>query len=167
MNNNNRQFVSVMSWNIQDCRGDQTNKFEISEFLSIFSNYNIVCLQETKSQIKTEGYVSYNSNRKGSRSGGVCILAKNNLRKGISHISCTESEDIVAIKLDKYFFRLDFDLYLVCAYVSPATSTIVKRNPDYTNQTFDALNAITYRLKQKGEIIVCGDVNARTSTLPD
>ena len=154
-----RNSISIMSWNIQDSVGDQTNKFEVDEFLNLFSKYSIVCMQETKSQIKIEGYVSYNSNRKGSRSGGVCILAKNHLRKGISLVPCPESDDIVSIKLDKHFFKLDFDLYLVCFYVSPATSSYVKNNPDYSK--------ITRRLKQKGEIMLCGDANSRTASLPD
>lgn len=156
-----------MSWNIQDPTGDKTNKFEISEFLSILTDNSIICLQETKSQIKIEGFLSFNSNRKNSRSGGVCFLIKNCLRKGVSRIACDESDDILAIKLDKYFFRLEFDLYLICFYISPSTSSIVKKDPDYTNKTFDALNNLSHKLKQKGEIILCGDANSRTSCLPD
>ena len=98
---NQRHKISIMSWNIQDVIGDQTNKFEISEFLSKISKNSIICLQETKSQIKLEGFLSYNSNRKNSRSGGVCILIKNELRKGVSCISCKESDDIVII----YYFH--------------------------------------------------------------
>ena len=102
-----------MSWNIQDSVGDGANKFETKGFLSKLSKCNIVCLQETKKQVKIEGYISFNSNRKNSRSGGVCILAENYLRKGVSSVSCSESEDIVVVKLDKNFFRLDFDMFLV------------------------------------------------------
>ena len=167
MSVNERQKLSIMSWNIQDSTGDLTNKFEISDFLSITKHNSIICLQETKSQVKIEGFVSYNSNRQSSRSGGVCILVNNNLRKGVSRVPFKESDDIIAIKLDKHFFRLEFDLYVICIYISPSTSSIVKKNPDYTNQTFDALNTLSRRLKQKGEIILCGDVNARTATLPD
>ena len=93
-----------MSWNIQDSTGDGLNKFENTSFLAILKQANIICLQETKKQIKLEGYLSFNSNRKGSRSGGVCILAENGLRKGVSFVPCNESKDIVAIKLDKIFF---------------------------------------------------------------
>ena len=156
-----------MSWNIQDCVGDSTNKFEVSEFLSHITNNSIICLQETKAHIKLDGFISYNSNRKSSRSGGVCILAKNCIRKGISHIPCPESDDIVAIKLDKHFFQMDFDLYLVCFYISPNTSSFAKKSPDYTSKTFEALNGISHRLLQKGELILCGDSNSRTGTLPD
>lgn len=163
----NRQNLSVLSWNIQDSVGDKANKFEVSDFLSIISDKSIVCLQETKALVKIEGFVSFNSNRKGLRSGGVCILAQNCIRKGITNVKCTESDDIVAVKLDRHYFRLDFDLFLICFYISPSTSSLVKRNPDYTNQTFNSLNAIAHKLKQKGEVILCGDANSRTASLPD
>ena len=126
-----RNKISIMSWNIQDSIGDQTNKFEVPEFLSVISNNSFICLQETKSQVKIEGFISYNSNRKNSRSGGVCILVKNDLRKGVSQIFCKESDDIVTVKLDKHFFRMEFDIYLTCFYISPITSSLVKKNPDY------------------------------------
>ena len=98
-----------MSWNIQDSTGDGSNKFENENFLSVLKQANILCLQETKKQVKVEGYLSFNSNRKNSRSGGVCILIENSLRKGVSHIPCNDSEDIIVAKLDKNFFKLDFD----------------------------------------------------------
>jgi exonuclease III len=156
-----------MSWNIQDSTGDGSNKFENKNFLSILKQSNILCLQETKKQVKIEGYLSFNSNRKNSRSGGVCILVENPFRKGVSPIPCNDSEDIIAAKLDKNFFKLDFDLYLVCYYISPAYSSYVKKNPDYTDKTFSALNAICDRLRKKGEVAMCGDANARTGNLPD
>ena len=73
----------------------------------------------------------------------------------------------MAIKLDKYFFKLEFDLFLVCFYVSPATSSMVKRNPDYTDQTFHALNTVSHKLMLKGEVILCGDANSRTASPTD
>ena len=164
-----RQNISLLSWNIQDTIGDKVNKFEVAEFLSLISNHSIICLQETKTQVKIEGFISFNKNRKNSRSGGVCILIKNHLKRGISLVSHkkSESDDIITIKLDKNFFRMEFDLYIVCFYISPVTSSIVKKDPDYTNFTFETLNTIAQKLKQKGEILLCGDANARTATLPD
>ena len=156
-----------MSWNIQDSTGDGSNKFENQQFLSILEQANILCLQETKKQVKIEGYLSFNSNRKNSRSGGVCILVENRLRKGISLIPFKESEDIIVAKLDKHFFKLDFDLYLVCFYISPAYSSYAKKNPEYTEKTFSSLNSLCSKLREKGEVAMCGDANARTGNLPD
>ena len=156
-----------MTWNIQDSTGDGSNKFHDSNFLSILGKANIICLQETKKQIKTEGYISFNSNRKNSRSGGVCFLAENWLRKGISSIHCNECDDIVVIKLDKKFFKTDFDLFLIGFYISPPYSSYTKKTPDYTEKTFAAINQTCSKLRQKGEVLVCGDSNARTGQLPD
>jgi len=138
-----------MSWNIQDSTGDRSNKFENNEFLTILKQANILCLQETKKQVKIEGYLSFNSNRKNSRSGGVCILAENDLRKGVSCVPCSESDDIIVVKLDKNFFKLYFDLFLVCYYISPAYSSYVKKYPDCTAKTFSALDTLCIRLRQK------------------
>ena len=164
---NERQNLSIKSWNIQDCVDDSTNKFEIAEFLTHINDNDIICLQETKSEIKLEGFISYNSNRTNSRSGGVCILAKNCMRKGIKYVPCPKSDDIAAIKFDKHYFRMDFDMYLVCFYISPNTSSYVKKNPDYTVNIFDALNTLSQKLLKKGELILCGDANARMGVLPD
>ena len=43
----------------------------------------------------------------------------------------------------------------------------VKKNPDYTANTFSALDSICSRLHQKGEVIMCGDANVRTGKLSD
>ena len=139
---NIREHAAVMSWNIQDSIGDGSSKFLNPQFLSILKKADIICLQETKKMVKVEGYISYNSNRKNSRSGGVCILVENALRKGVSSVACNESEDIIVVKLDKNFFRTDFDLYIICFYISPPNSSFAKKNPDYTEKTFAALNQI-------------------------
>ena len=166
ISNRTKILDSILSWNIQDSVGDKTNKFEIAEFVSLFSSYSIVCLQETKLLVKIEGFMSYNSLRSDSRSGGVCILIQNNLRKGITSIKC-ECEDFVVIKLDKHFFKLDFDLFLICFYISPSTSSYAKKSSNYTENTFESLNNLTSKLREKGEVILCGDANTRTGKLPD
>ena len=56
--NQTRDRVSVMSWNIQDSTGDGLNKFENSDFLTILKQGSIICLQETKKQVKIDGYMS-------------------------------------------------------------------------------------------------------------
>ena len=156
-----------MSWNIQDYKGDGSDKFQNCDFIKILEQGSIICLQETKKQIKVEGYISFNSNRKDSRSGGVCIMAENRLRKGVSFVHCNESEDIIAVKLDRNFFKFEFDLFLVCFYISPPNSSYAKKIPDYTENTFAALNTVCARLRQKGEVAMCGDSNARTGIIPD
>ena len=64
-------------------------------------------------------------------------------------------------------FKLDFDLFVIWFYINPATSPYVKKFSNYTENTFDSLSKITSKLLEKGEVILCGDANARTGTLPD
>ena len=94
-------------------------------------------------------------------------MAENWLRKGVSLVHCNESDDIVVVKLDRNFFKFEFDLFLVCFYISPPNSSYAKKIPDYTENTYAALNTVCARLRQRGEVAMCGDANARTGTIPD
>ena len=37
-------------------------------------------------------------------------MAENRLRKGVSLVHCNESDDILVVKLDRNFFKFEFDL---------------------------------------------------------
>ena len=162
-----RNQLSLLSWNIRDHIDDHVNKFEISDFLKHIQNSDIICLQETKGPIKLENYLVYNSNRKQSRSGGVAIVVDNSIRKGVTRVKINETPDAVAIKLNKNYFRLDFDIYLICFYISPANSSYTKKHIDYADKMFQHLESIISRLNEKGQVILCGDANSRTASLPD
>ena len=135
-----------MSWNIQDYKDDKTNKFEISNFTNYLLKYTIVCLQETKGAIKLPDYMAYNSNRKSSRSGGVAILVQNCIRKGIRHIKTDESEDIVAVKLDKNYFKLKDDIFIINFYISPAASSYMPKETPIIQKIFSK----TWKLSHLG-----------------
>ena len=61
-----------------------------------------------------------------------------NMSKGIRSVACDDCNDIVVVKLDKHFFKLKFDLFLICFYISPATSPYAQKHPDYTEKTFES-----------------------------
>ena len=163
----NRKQLSIMSWNIQDQKSDKTNKFEVLDFTKLFNKMDIICLQETKGTIKMPDYVAFNSNRKSSRSGGVAILVHQYIRKGITHVKCDETQDAAAIKLDKNYFKLQYDIYIITFYISPALSSYATKNLDYAINSFESVENIISRLSTKGQIILCGDANARTGCLSD
>ena len=50
--------------------------------------------------------------------------------------------------------------------ISPPNSSYAKKILNSEN-TFAALNTVCARLRQKGEVAMCGDSNARTGTIPD
>ena len=150
--NKSSKHLSILSWNIQDCVDDETNKFEIDDFVKYLSTYQIVCLQETKEAVKLQDFTAFNSNRTKSRSGGVSILIHSSLKQGVKKYHVNETPDIICVKLDKNYFKLPFDLYIVCFYISPALSSYTVANPDYTDHTFDTLALLIYKLKTKGEV---------------
>ena len=52
--------------------------------------------------------------------------------------------------------------------ISPPNSSSAKKILNYTENAFAALNTVCARLRQKGEVAMCGDsINARTGTIPD
>ena len=112
-----RRQLKIMSWNIQDQSGDQTNKFEVTSFTDLLVGTDIICLQETKGMVKLPDYIAYNSNRPKSRSGGVAVLVHQSIKNGIRHIKIDETYDAAAIKLDKHYFKLIEDIYIVTFYL--------------------------------------------------
>ena len=63
-------------------------------------------------------YVERKSNKGKQVYGGLGILVRNNLRKGVKHLPLTCS-DYQWLKLDKNFFGFDSDIYLCFAYIPP------------------------------------------------
>ena len=86
-------------------------------------------------------------------------MVKNSLSRGVK-LMRTQLEDIVACKLDKYFFELDEDLYLINSYIKPA-QTSTKTTEKTGLDTLADLDQLLNDLHTKGDIIMCGDFNAR------
>ena len=130
------------------------------------TDIDIICLQETKGPVKIPEYKAINSTRPDSKytSGGVAILFKHSIARGISQYHTKLSSDAVITKLSKKFFNTKVDYYVVNYYVSPHNSPYRKR---MTNDPWATLDEILSDLQGKGEIILCGDFNARTGTHAD
>ena len=96
--------ISILSWNIENQRSHEGNNFLDKEFTKNFSGVDIICLQETKGHVKYPNYKAYNSSRPDSISGGVSILLKNELSRGISRFHSKVTPDAVIAKLDRNFF---------------------------------------------------------------
>lgn len=154
-----RASLTITSWNINDRIGDNHNKFDDPEFMKHLDS-NIICLQETKSAVKVDNYTVYNNNRPDSRSGGVAIMFHNNIKPGICNVS-TSHHDIACIVLDKNYFSLPCNLYIITVYMSPPFSSYSKRIQNYNVDLFSYLNELTMTCMNQGEVIICGDFNAR------
>ena len=154
-----RASLTITSWNINDRIGDNHNKLDDPDFMKHL-NSDIICLQETKAAIKVNNFTVYNSNRPDSRSGGVAIMFHNYLKPGINNFP-TSHHDIACVVLDKNYFSLPSDLYIITVYMSPAFSSYSKRILNYNEDMFTYLNDLTMSCMNKGEVIICGDFNAR------
>ena len=95
-------------------------------------------------------------------SGGISILVKSCLRKGVSIIDKESCDDFVWWKLDKTFFKMQRDIYLCSVYIPPQNSS---RERQLNHDHFEELQESIYKFIDKGEIILCGDFNARMGVL--
>ena len=106
------------------------------------------------------GYTNFRSDRKKKRkskrgSGGILSYCRSKLVNGVSKIS-SFSDDILWLKLDRYFFGLTNDVYMCVAYLAPESSPYahdVDLLQELTNE-IDYYSAL-------GSIVIVGDLNSR------
>ena len=160
------QFTNSLNfcyWNIGRLFTHNTNKAEDNLFIKKIENYDLVILAET--------HIGYNTNivmntfnyfpvcRNVSTNGGLAILRKNKLKNYIKILPNT-CKDFQWIKFEKEYFQLESDVYLCAVYIPPANSSYTK------HLSYDILELIEkdiLKFKSKGEILICGDCNARTA----
>ena len=152
--------LKVLSWNIQSPSSSEGNKFDIDSFQKIINGHDFACLQEIRKDVHLTGYRSICNTRKDNRSGGVGILIKNELAEGTELIKNEQNTDYLICRLDKNFFKFNSDLFIVNVYAKPynsSSSTIDSNGLDTIKLTETTIND----LRQHGEVLLCGDFNAR------
>ena len=167
-----RHSLKFLSWNINHYRDKcEGAKVDIPEVRKLLNNHDIFSLQETKGIISLSNYHCYNSNRKGSNSGGVCIGIHKRLKSGVTNMPVDSSEDIIAIKLKASFFDLDRDTLLVNVYDSPKNGSFKKRRKALSSEedcsTLEHLQDFLASVSLDNDVILLGDFNARTGSLND
>ena len=78
----------------------------------------------------------------------------------------TESRDSIFLKLDKHFFGLKKDLFIGFVYIIPSNSTYTAsfvNSPDGMEQ----LGNLICKYNIHGDLLIMGDMNARTARRPD
>ena len=159
-----KQSLKVLSWNIQSPSSADGNKFDDNSFQGIINGHDIACLQEIRREIHLTGYRSICNTRKNEKSGGVGILIRNNLVEGIEIIKNIENSDYLICRLDKDFFNISRDVFLVNSYIRPQNSS-ASTQADNGKETIKILEDVVNDLKEHGEIMLCGDFNARIGQL--
>ena len=86
-------------------------------------------------------------------------MVGNEYARGVKLEKC-QIEDVIACKLDRKFFGLECDIFLVNSYIKPSNTS--NKNSDVTGvDTLRELDQFLNKLLGKGNVISCGDFNAR------
>ena len=159
-----KNSLKFLSWNIQAPSTTEGNKFQIKEFKDVLQTRDFICLQETRRDVHLTGYRAECSNHKDNKCGGVAILVKNEYRDGVEFIKDKNFTDYIVCRLKKTFFQQNDDIYLVNVYARPHNSNELTTT-DKGRDILSKIEGIVNDLRQKGEVILCGDFNARIAKL--
>ncbi len=164
--------LKIGCWNIQSIRYKDNDKTYKNLFLMEIRKHDIVVLTETHTvegeNIPIADYYTYCLHRQKHAKawkgvGGIAITIHNSIRRNIK-ILTPKSKDYVWVQLDKNAFSLDNDLFICAAYIPPQDSSYSKQ---LKTDIFDDIESDVYKYKNKGHIILTGDLNAITGTAAD
>jgi hypothetical protein len=89
---------------------------------------------------------------------------KNKIPPGVKILQ-NISKDYQWLMLEKKYFSFINDIYLCLAYIIPSTSSYVHQSDDDVLENIEKDISLKYR--GRGEIILCGNLNARSGLEPD
>ena len=166
--------MKITSWNIQGLRGNvdgiQMNKLKSKQVEGLLKNNDIIFLQEThlnpkhKDDIYLSGYRAVHycrpKTKRSSISGGISIFVKEEYREYIRFLP-NNNPDIAWLQIKKHLLRSpeNQDLYIGCVYIPPENSSYGKH---HTQKIWEELEEQIEKISEIGNIILCGDFNART-----
>ncbi len=133
--------------------------------MKVLTQSTIFCLQETKQDFFLPNYECFNSNRKNSRSGGVCIGVHRSLSKEVRQVktSCSDFQAITVYPNDD-----ESKFTIINIYDSPEQSSYKAKRKAYSKDvasnmtTLDLLLDFKVKHPNLGEVLLLGDMNART-----
>ena len=159
-------------WNIQGLHSSIFGqKSGNPEFMESMKGVDVIVLTETWCQTDQLthcplGYtevmvpsVKGKNIRRGRTSGGILVWYKENLSSQITPEKQGKSH--IWLKLDKSLGITDRDLYLCALYIPPVDS------PYFDDNIFETLSSEITHFQAQGNVILFGDLNARTGIEPD
>ena len=173
----NNSELWVQCWNIngtfQNINGFTYNKLQDPDFTAHTKNAKILGLIETQhiaediDKLQINDFKCFQVCRKkkkfGRKHGGIAVFVHNTILGGVKLVATQGSESII-LKLDKQFFQLDNETYLIFVYCSPANSSYCSRTG---LDPFQDLEQKLIKLETNSEKIILGDLNARTGNKLD
>ena len=164
-----KKLLKFCSWNIEGLLG----KLDDEDFLSTINSFDCITLVENwlknDSTVNIQGFYSFSKfrqkhDRAWRNSGGITVLVRSELRKGIRFFDKESNEQFIWWKLDKDFFHMKQDLFICSVYIPPQNSPRERR---LDRDHFQSLQENIYKFSKLGSIILCGDSNARIGDLDD
>lgn len=154
------ESIKLLSFNVENLEP----KLNDPHFLDLLNKHDLCILCETwkkdESKLNLPGFWDFSQIRPkvkkiGRYSGGITVLAKNDIRKGVKVSLSTEG--LLWIKLDKLFFSFSNNLFLCGGYFPPERSRNSVGHIDF----FGKLAEQTSNFSQNGNVLLAGDFNAR------
>ena len=158
-------ILSLGYWNVKGLNDDKLKNKNVIEFIE---NNEICFLSETwwntsldftgKRVIKKDALKQKNKkgqNKKGRKSGGLLTFIDNTIRKGVTLLE-GKYQYGVWLKLHKSFFKTEHDIFLCGIYIPPKSSPYAQKD------IFNIIDTDIAKLEPKGQIVIMGDLNART-----
>eukprot|EP00116_Pleurobrachia_bachei_P001352 sb/3461614/ len=152
-----------MSWNINSMTSNGVPKHHDKPTLEMFTNHDIVCLQEIRQDTPVPNFTNFTSVRLTKLTGGVGFLVKQNIIEGVQHIEFP-NPDISVLKLCGKFFGLGENTYIVNTYARPENAS--GRHIKSGVETIEDCEELVSNLQKDGSVILVGDFNARIANDP-
>lgn len=167
-----KKSLSISCWNVNGYSHKGYNKFTDPEFINLICCNDIFCLMETHCELseclnipefRSVHLIRTKSKKARKRYGGISIYVKKEISDGVKFLE-HQTDDYIWLQLSKNFFGLQNNIYLCYMYNPPSESSYTKSlGVDY----LELLEKDISKYSELGEVIIGGDLNARTSTEPD
>ena len=165
--------IKMGFWNVGGLMSKSYNKLNDAIFLKQIEKFDIIFLAETHvghdQCIHKIGnyychFVCRSASKHNNRTfGGLAMLCRIEFKPHIKILKNTKS-DFQWIKLEKEFFNFDQDLFICMVYDPPENSSYSK---GIDHNILDCIEKDITHYQNLGNILICGDFNARVSTEPD
>lgn len=163
--------------NVQGLVTRRTNKLKTQEIQNIFHSSDAVLLTETWtddfSDIYVNNFEAFILNRKEQKktskrnSGGIILYLRNKFVNKDTLVYKDE-QDFLWVKICKSILFVDEDLYVCLCYIIHEESSRQSMNDSNVfDRLLDSVAYIENRANIKCRLIICGDLNSRTSIKPD
>ena len=165
--------LTISSWNVQGLfyrnNNERFSKLHDTDFVDQIKS-DIVCFLETKAQkgdnltLKDYTLLKHCFRQRNGKGiyGGIALYSKASITKGITILN-TKSTEYMWVKLDRFFFNHQTDIYICFVYNSPKYSTFTKRQSNLPSALEMIEDDIT-KYSTMGNTVLLGDFNAHTST---